>query len=198
MKKTFIILGIVIVVILIAGGVYFFLEKPSATTINNEVGSLPPVTSSTLPSAPSYSTSTVNPVLASSSLPDYLGAASEVFPTAPTSTMLEIGTSKGIVTMNNFYLSNPPVDDDEDLVIKITENYLIDYDPTDSSFWIGINGPFATWQSIAEQDFLATLGISQADACKLKVTDGVIYSPNNPDDGKSFPLSFCGTPASTQ
>jgi len=40
---------------------------------------------------------------------------------------------------------------------------------------------------------LTTLGISQGDACKLDVVEGVIYDPQNPDDGLSFPLSFCDT-----
>ncbi len=118
--------------------------------------------------------------------------ASAVFNNLPTSTYISLGTTKGIVQINNFYLLNPTVDDGGDVVIKQTQNYSIVYDPTDSSFWLGISSnPFATWQAAAEQDFMATLGISSSSACKLDVTSGVIYSPNNPLNGKSIPLSFC-------
>jgi hypothetical protein len=140
------------------------------------------------------SAQTSNPVLPASSIPDYLANASVVFGNNPTGTTLEIGTLQGTVTMNNFYVPDPAVDTSQYIVIKYTQNYLIDYDPTDSSFWIGVSGiPFSAWQNTAEQDFLTTLGISQSDACKLSVEEGVIYSPNNPDDGLSFPLSFCDT-----
>jgi hypothetical protein len=135
-----------------------------------------------------------NPVLSASSLQDYADTALNVFGPLPAGSTLDIGTAQGTVTVNNFYVSNPPVDTSDYIVIKITQNYLIDYDPTDSSFWIGISGmPFSTWQIPAEQDFLATLGISQSDACKLTVVEGVIYDPNNVDDGMSFPLSFCSS-----
>jgi hypothetical protein len=135
-----------------------------------------------------------NPVLSASSLPDYLGTASEVFGNDPTGTTLAVGTAQGTVTLNNFYASDPAVDTSQYIIIKITQNYLIDYDPTDSSFWIGVSGmPFSAWQTAAEQDFLATLGISKTDACKLTVVEGVIYDPSNVDDGMSFPMSFCGS-----
>jgi hypothetical protein len=172
MKKIPIIF--ILSVILLAGGSIYFLSRSrtsSAQTVSQS-----------------------NPVLSASSLPDYLGTASEVFGNNPTGTTLALGTSQGTVTVNNFYASDPPVDMSQYIIIKITQNYLIDYDPTDSSFWIGVSGmPFSAWQSAAEQDFLATLGISQSDACKLTVVEGVIYDPNNAADGMSFPLSFCGS-----
>jgi hypothetical protein len=150
------------------------------------------------PNISSAQATSTNPVLPASSLPDYLGTTSYVFGTTstPTGATFQIGTAQGEVTVNNFYNADPPVDTSQYMIIKITQNYLIDYDPTDSSFWIGVSGiPFTAWQSTAEQDFLTTLGVSQSDACKLNVVEGIIYSANNPDDGMSFPMSFCGTPA---
>src|ERR1700722_12312914 len=174
MKRTIIIILIVIVAILLCVGVYFLFFSGSGTSsINNQpsggqLGTLP-------------TTTIAGPVL-----------ASDIFSNLPTSTYLSIGTASGTVQINNFYLSDPPVDDGGDIVIKQTANYVISYDPTDSSFWIGISSiPFSTWQSPAEQDFLTTIGVSETDACKLSVTEGVVYSANNPDDGMSFPLSFC-------
>jgi hypothetical protein len=177
MKKNLIISAAFIIVV--AGCVTYFFLRPH-------------ISSAQIPGAN-------NPVLPASSLPDYLGTASEVFGNNPTGTTLSIGTSQGTVAVNNFYASDPPVDLSQYIVIKITQNYLVDYDPTDSSFWIGVSGmPFSNWQNIAEQDFLATLGISQSDACKLSVVEGVIYSADNPDDGMSFPLSFCASSTFTE
>jgi hypothetical protein len=171
MKKISIIF--ILFVVLAAGSIYF-LSRSSISS--------------------AQTASQNNPVLSASSLPDYLGTASEVFGNNPTGTTLALGTSQGTVTVNNFYASDPPVDMSQYIIIKITQNYLIDYDPVDSSFWIGVSGiPFSAWQSTAEQDFLTTLGISQSDACKLTVVEGVIYDPNNTDDGMSFPLSFCSS-----
>lgn len=177
MKKNLIII-LIIVIVAAAGGTYLF-ARPHISSAHAQA-------------------TASNPVLPASSLPDYLDTTANVFGTTstPSGATFQIGTAQGAVTVNNFYNANPPVDTSQYMVIKITQNYLIDYDPTDSSFWIGVSGmPFTAWQSTAEQDLLATLGVSQSDACKLDVVEGVIYSANNPDDGMSFPMSACGTPA---
>ena len=88
------------------------------------------------------------------------------------------------------------MDEGGDVIIKETADYLIVYDPSSSRFWLAITGtPFATWQNVAEQDFLRTLDISESEACELYVTSGVIYSPGDPNDGLSFPPSFCDSGA---
>ena len=136
-----------------------------------------------------------NPVLPPSSLPDYVGTASQVMGKLPTGPLLTIKTPHGDVAVHNFYQANPPVNEAGDLVIKITRKYFIVVDtaPPTMNFWLGIKGkPFSTWRGVAEQDLLATLGVNKVDACKLSVTSGVIYTPGDPNDGKSFPLSFCG------
>ncbi len=182
MKKIIIIIAAVIILAIIGVGIFFFTRQsgttaPTTTTTTGQPGSLP--ASATSSSAPA-------------NLPDYIGQTSQIYPNAPTSTYLQLGTSQGVVQVDNFYLANPPVIEGGDLVIKQTPDYDIVYDPLESTFWLSITGnPFATWQTAAEQDFLTTIGVSEADACKLGVTSGVIYSPGNPLDGESFPLSFC-------
>ena len=44
-----------------------------------------------------------------------------------------------------------------------------------------------------EKDFLKTLGISEADACKLKVITNVPYDVNPDTAGIDYGLSFCPT-----
>ena len=126
------------------------------------------------------------------SLPNYMGTYTQFVGPAPTGATIAIGTSQGTVTVPNFYAANPPVVDGDTVIIKNTDNYAITYDFLTSEFWLAIIGtPFQTYQQQAEQDFLTTMNLSQADACKLDVTSGVIYSAGNPLDGESFPLSFC-------
>jgi len=116
----------------------------------------------------------------------------QAYPNAATGTTLSIGTSQGTVHVNNFYNFGSGVTDGGVIIIKATSTYWFTYDPLTSEFWIAISGtPFNTLQLVAEQDFLATLGVSEADACKLSVSEGVPYSPGNSLDGQSFPLSFC-------
>ena len=195
MKKTLIII-LIIVVIALGVGLYFLFAHPSnlgTQTVTNtqSTGGLPaPV----INGSPSIS-STTN----SSNLPDYIGPASEVLGSLPGGGMLQIGTAQGTVTVNNFYTNDPPVVEGDVIVFKQTPNYDMTYDPSTSEFWLAILGtPFETWRVAAEQDFLSTLGISQADACKLSVTSGVLYSPGNSLDGESFPLSFCSNTGAFQ
>ena len=123
-----------------------------------------------------------------------MGPVSVIYKTVPTGPTFQMGTAEGTVTADNFYATDPPVVEGGTIVIKETPNYDITYDPSTSEFWLAITGtPFATWQSAAESDFLSTLGVSKVDACKLRVTSGVIYSTGDPLDGESVPLSFCAT-----
>lgn len=138
------------------------------------------------------------PAVSSSTLPDYLGSVTDVFGSYPSGPTLAIGTPQGTVTVHNFYSADVPVDEVQDLVFKETQDYLMVYDPENSSFWLAITGtPFDAWRTVAEQDFLQTLGITESDACRLYVTEGVIYSAGDPNDGIPFPLTFCSSSAST-
>lgn len=125
-------------------------------------------------------------------LPNYMGTYSQVVGPAPAGDTIAIGTNEGTVTIPNFYAADPPVVDGDTVVIQSTDNYAITYDFLTSEFWLAIIGtPFQMYQQQAEQAFLTTMNLSEADACKLSVTSGVIYSAGNPLDGQSFPLSFC-------
>jgi hypothetical protein len=117
----------------------------------------------------------------------------QAYPDAPTGTTFTIGTPSGTVQVKNFYTAaNTQLSDDGVLVIAQTSDYLISYDPTNSSFWVGISGtPFATVRPEAEAAFLSALGVSKSDACKLSVSVGVPYAAGNSMDGQSSPLSFC-------
>lgn len=124
---------------------------------------------------------------------------SRVFANAPGGRTIAIATSHGMVRMKNFYVSNPGVEDGGVIVLKETDSYAISFEPEGGDpserrgrFWIGVAAiPFEKWRPLAENDFLATLGVTQQEACKLDASVGVIYSPNNPMDGMNFPVSFC-------
>lgn len=131
-------------------------------------------------------------IASTSSVPSAPLPVSQIYPSAPTGAQLPIGTPSGTVMVNNFYPSAAGVIEGGQVLIKETPTYWITYDPRYGSFWIGVDGtPFGEVRSVAEQDFLTTLGISKADACKLAAVIGVPYAPGNPMSGQSFRLSFC-------
>jgi hypothetical protein len=165
------IILIVIVVLIVVGFVLFFVLTHNAGNVGSNV--LPGISSTSGGQLPSVAV---------------------VYPDAPTGQTISLGTANGTVRVDNFYAaSSTQVGEDGTLIIKQTSDYWFSYDPSDSSFWIAISGtPFAAVQQAAEQDFLTTLGVSKADACKLDVSVGVPYSAGNPLDGQSLPLSFCG------
>lgn len=196
MKKILIILIAVIAVIAVGILVYrFFVRSSTAVPGASEAGNLPS-SPAQIPASASISgqATSSNFVTPSSSLTDYIGSASQIFGALPTGSKLSIGTPNGIVVVKNFYSANPSVVDGGGMVIKNTAGYRIVYDRSGSSFWLAILArPFGTWQNAAEQDLLKTLGITESDACKLRVSSGVPYAPGDPLDGGSFPLSFCST-----
>lgn len=155
------------------------------------------LTNAELPTVGSAGSTDENPELPPSSLPDYMGTAQETIGKTeqlPTGSTLQLNTTRGAVMVRNFYLDNPPVVEGGDVAIMITAKYTIVYDPGNSSFWLAIKGrPFDTWQKAAEQALLKLLNIKSDVACNLNVTSGVIYSAGDPNDGKSFPLSFCAS-----
>jgi hypothetical protein len=209
MKKPFIIIVIVVMILTAAGLVVFYLVNGSP---NAEVKNIN-VSSGTVSSgiaentvSPGYinqsagaggssviiknGTSPTNAGLPS----DYIGKASQILGTLPTSAYLQIGTSQGTVQVKNFYLLDPPITEAGDIFLKQGNGYWFVYDPNDSSFWVAVSGaPFDTVRQTAEQDFIATIGTDEASACKLAVSVGAPYSPGNPINGQSFPLSFCAS-----
>jgi hypothetical protein len=116
----------------------------------------------------------------------------------PAGNTVTIGTPEGSVTTNNFYKSADYIAQDQQaVVVQQTSTFGIFYSVSDSSFVITVFGtPFETVRPMAETAFLTQLGISQADACKLKVVEIAGGAFNSPDGGKSFPLAFCSTSTS--
>jgi hypothetical protein len=167
MKRLLIIILVVIVAIIIGALIFFVVQR------NNAGGG-----------AGSTSTATLPPVVTST----------PVGP-APTGTTLTLGTSEGNVTVNNFY--NNPVfitQDQQTVVLAQSSTYSIVYNVSDSSFTISLlSAPFSAARQAAEAALLSSLGISQQDACKLKVSEGVPISVSDEYPGENFPLSFCGS-----
>ncbi len=115
--------------------------------------------------------------------------------TVPAGNTVVIGTPKGSVTTSNFYKSADYIAQGQQaVVVQQTLTYGIFYNTSDSSFVITVFGmPFEAVRPTAEAAFLTKLGISQADACKLTVIENTSGNLNNPDEGMSFPLSFCSS-----
>jgi hypothetical protein len=111
----------------------------------------------------------------------------------PTSATITLGTSQGSVTMNNFYQSSLGAQE-QYIILKQNANYEINYDTYVSMFYIYVfQAPFSTNRTQAENDFLTTLNISQADACKLDVGEGAAPSVDQSLASSTLPLSFCGS-----
>jgi hypothetical protein len=171
MKKSIIVITAIVVVVLIAFGVFYLIQKNGASnTPAQTTGALPPVSTST----------------PTSSAPLVI----------PTSTTVTLGTSQGVVTVKNFYQSADFITQDQQTVaVKDTSDYVIAYNVSDSSFAITLlSTPLETARQAAESAFLSQLGVSQQDACKLTVYEGVPAGVSDQYVGQSFPLSFCGGP----
>lgn len=174
-KKVFIT---IIVLIIIAVAVFFFIKGSSAPTGNmgGATGTLPSPSTTT-------AVATATPIVSPPA-------------TAPTGDTLVLGTPYGSVAMNNFYKTAEISSDQKTAVIQQAPAYIIDYNVIDSSFTIGIlSMPFDASRRAAETALLGSLGISEQEACKLKVYEGVPASVSGSGQyvGQIFPLSFCAS-----
>jgi hypothetical protein len=117
-------------------------------------------------------------------------ASSTIIPAGDT---IILGTAQGSVAMNNFYKNAGYIaQDQQTVVIQQASTYSIVYDVSDSSFTLTISSaPLDAVRQAAEAAFLSSLGISQQDACKLRVYEDISGGVPNQYAGKSFPLSFC-------
>jgi hypothetical protein len=105
---------------------------------------------------------------------------------APTSTTIQIGTSQGVVTVNNFY-KNVVAYEDQFLVLARSSDYEITYDTDRSAFFIQLSA--MSLQGEGERAFLALLGVTSTNACKLSVNEGWPGSPSLASEQPN--LSFC-------
>lgn len=167
MKKTILIIIIVVVVVLIATALIFFRGNapgPAGTPVATSTGGgLPAVSPGATPAG------------------------------APTGATFTIGTPQGSVIVNNFYKSADYITQDQQAVVLTqTFTYTIVYNISDSGFIISLlSTPLQAARTAAETAFLSDLGISQADACKLTVEEGVPISVSDQYPGVNLGLSFC-------
>lgn len=180
MKKALIIIFAIIVIAAIAIGVVFFMGQQGAPSGGTGTGTIP---SGTTTPTGAYSSSTTG-----------TGALGTSSSQGSGSSTITIGTDRGTVTVNNFYnTASYTTQDGQTVVLQDQADYQIVYNVSDSSFIISILAtPLEANRQAAESAFLSQLGISQADACKLKVSEGVPIGVSNQYPGVNFPLSFCG------
>ena len=175
MRNKFIILVIALVVVVAAVGIYLAVRNALQNSGQGTGGNLPPVVTSTLPDQASTSTTS-----------------------HPTGSTFQIGTGQGVVTVKNFYDTDAYITADQQTVVLVqNDNYNIVYNRGDSGFiivFLTVSGSLQDEQAAAEADFLAQLGVSNADACKLNVDEHVI-DKTSVDYGDAMGLSFCtGSP----
>ncbi len=112
---------------------------------------------------------------------------------APTSTVIVIGTPQGSVTTRNFYQKALGARE-QFIVIEQNDMYEITYDVETSGFFANIkSGPLAETRPRAEAALLSALGVNQADACKLEVGVGIESAVDIAASRQILRLSFCGT-----
>ena len=106
---------------------------------------------------------------------------------------LPVKTPNGTVSINDPY----KVPEGKPLSLggvnfKENNSYSIDYYPEDQGFIVAIlSSNIQAARDAAEKDFLETLGVTQAAACKLKVTLSVPFDINENASGINYRLSFC-------
>lgn len=188
MKKVLTIAFLILVVAAIVGAVAFFVYRPSgASTSAGTVGASTDTSQvAAAPSSPSSSSAPFAPVPAATSSFSHVAAA-------PTSSTITIGTSQGLVTVNNFY-KNAQGALEQFIIIAETSDYEITYDVNTSGFYLSISKPpFATGRGEAESAFLSLLGIGESDACKLSASEGAAYTGGDAPQARMAPLSFCAS-----
>jgi hypothetical protein len=113
------------------------------------------------------------------------------FPDAPRGATFELGTSQGLVTINNFY-NLPLAIDEEFLILKNTNDYQITYDTDNNQFFVyASSSPLDAARQKGETAFLSLLGVSQQDACKLNVLEG--FPQGSSMANAQLGLSFCSS-----
>jgi hypothetical protein len=103
-----------------------------------------------------------------------------------------IKTSKGDVDVQNIYKNSLGDLSQSGVAFEDNDEYYIAYYPEDQGFIIALESPnIQNARTDAEKDFLDTLGITQEQACKLKVSLTVPMSVNAKAAGGNYGLSFC-------
>ena len=111
---------------------------------------------------------------------------------SPSEPKFEIKTKEGKVTVNNIYQN--PIKNLSQSGVRFLENesYIADFYPQDQGFLMVIeNSDVQSARDMLEKDFLEVLGISEKEACKLKITLSVPFGVNEDLAGENYGLSFC-------
>jgi len=164
MKKILIVGGIIVIVAIAAYAMFRIMGAEPSATPGTE-------TQPEIADAPSSSSSVTH----------------GVFPSGKT---LTIGGPAGSVKVKNFYNNFASINENF-VIIKKNTAYEIGYDTYDSTFYITLMNSSSETRGTGEKDFLASLGISQSDACRLTVQVAV-FNESTGMMGKSSRLSFCG------
>jgi len=76
--------------------------------------------------------------------------------------------------------------------VETTVNYNSGDEQKNESFYLVIeNSDVQSARDMLEKDFLEVLGISEKEACKLKITLSVPFGVNEDLAGENYGLSFC-------
>lgn len=106
----------------------------------------------------------------------------------PTGKTIEISG----VTVKNPYVSPVKIDPQGDSLMQENPGYSLVYLKPFNEFLISItSSPFEENRKKAEEAFLVRMGVTQEDACRLKVTITTPLSINPNEAGVNYPLSFC-------
>jgi hypothetical protein len=108
------------------------------------------------------------------------------------------GVNKQTVQTDDF-VSPAPIKSINGGVLYFDDYFSIQYSSSTNDFLITFNAIHASDVSVLQQSrtkaegiLLSKLGVSQSDACKLKVTEQIQQSPALNYSSYVFPLSFCG------
>lgn len=136
------------------------------------------------------------------SVPSSDGTAIDVSPFMPASTTTSTSTTSGTQTggtQSDGNVSKTPPKQNVDIVgtEQPLSPYIITYVASDQSFNIGLfKEPLGDVRKQAEQDFLTKLGVTQAEACRLKHVVQTPFWVSSFYGGKNLGFSFC--PGATQ
>lgn len=106
----------------------------------------------------------------------------------PTGEIIEVSG----VPVKNPYISPTQLNQNGDSLMVEQPGYSLVYLKPFGEFLITITAsPFEENRKKAEEAFLLRLGITQGQACRLKVTITTPVSVNPTEAGQKYPLSFC-------
>ena len=110
----------------------------------------------------------------------------------PQGATMSVQGKTGVVITKNFYSQAQQITPQNDALIAANDSFRILYYAADNSFVITLlKEPVGDAQQAAEMAFLSQLGISQSDACKLKVSVSVPAFVDENLAGQDLGLTFC-------